>query len=147
MSEAGAPMSEPATLELRDWLRPLADALIPAGDGMPAASAVGVADAQLDLVLSARPDLNRHLGRALALTAGMAPAEVLAALAELDPTAHGALLEAVAGGYYAHPRVRELLGYAGQRPVPVRPEDYPEYLAQGLLERVVERGPVYRQAD
>ena len=145
MSNGAAPIT--ATLELRDWLRPLADALIPAGDGMPAASAVGVADAQLDLVLSACPDLNRHLGRALALTAGMAPAEVLAALAELDPTAHGALLEAVAGGYYAHPQVRELLGYAGQRPVPLRPEDYPEYLAQGLLERVVERGPVYRQAD
>jgi hypothetical protein len=136
-----------ATLELRDWLRPLADALIPAGDGMPAASAVGVADAQLDLVLHARPDLGRHLGRALALTDGMAPAEALAALAGLDPTAHGALLEAVAGGYYAHPQVRELLGYAGQQPVPVRPEDYPEYLAEGLLEHVVERGPVYRPAD
>jgi hypothetical protein len=136
-----------ATLELRDWLRPLADVLIPAGDGMPAASAVGVADAQLDLVLQARPDLGRHLGRALALTDGMNPAEALAALAQLDPTAHDALLETVAGGYYAHPRVRELLGYAGQQPVPVRPEDYPEYLAEGLLEHVVERGPVYRPAD
>jgi len=141
------PTTELATAELRDWLRPLADALIPAGDGMPAASAVGVADAQLDLVLGARPDLGRHLGRALALTAGMDPGDALTELPELDPTAHGALLEVVAGGYYAHPEVRALLGYTGQQPVPIRAQDYPEYLADGLLERVVERGPVYRPAD
>lgn len=133
--------------ELRDWLRPLADALIPAQDGMPAAGSVGAADGQLDLVLDARPDLARHLSRAAALTSGMTPAEALAALPELDPAAHGAVLEAVAGGYYAHPRVRELLGYTGQQPVPVRAEDYPEYLAEGLLERVLERGAVYRPAD
>ena len=133
--------------ELRDWLRPLADALIPAEEGMPAAGRLGGADAQLDLVLAARPDLLRPLRRGYAVTAGMGPADALAALAELDPEAHGALLEAVAGGYYAHPEVRELIGYTGQRAVPVRVADFPEYLAEGLLERVVARGPVYRPAD
>jgi hypothetical protein len=133
--------------ELRDWLRPLADALIPAEDGMPAAGRLGGADAQLDLVLAARPDLLRPLRRGHALTGGMGPADALAALAELDPEAHSALLEAVAGGYYAHPEVRELIGYTGQRAVAVRVADFPEYLAEGLLERVVARGPVYRPAD
>jgi hypothetical protein len=77
----------------------------------------------------------------------MSPAEALTTLPGLDPAAHAALLEAVAGGYYAHPEVRALLGYAGQQPVPVRVADFPEYLADGLLERVLERGPVYRPAD
>ncbi|HEX4253405.1 MAG TPA: hypothetical protein VH008_36435 [Pseudonocardia sp.] len=133
--------------ELRDWLRPLADALIPAEDGMPAAGHLGAADAQLDLVLVARPDLLRPLQRGHALTGGMSPAEALTALPELDPAAHSALLEVVAGGYYAHPEVRELIGYTGQQAVPVRVADFPEYLAEGLLERVVARGRVYRPAD
>jgi hypothetical protein len=29
----------------------------------------------------------------------------------------------------------------------VRVADFPEYLAEGLLERVLERGPVYRAVD
>ena len=149
MTAAEPPGSLPGALpsELREWLRPLADTLIPAEDGMPAAGQLGAADAQLDLVLAARPDLLRPLQRGHALTAGMSPADVLAALPELDPAAHGALLETVAGGYYAHPEVRELIGYTGQRAVPVRVADFPEYASEGLLERVVARGPVYRPAD
>jgi hypothetical protein len=140
-------MTDPVPDGWRAWLTPLADLLIPAADGMPAASEVGVAAGQLDRVLAVRPDLRRHLGRAVALTQELAPVRVLATLVELDPVAHAALLEVVAGGYYAHPEVRRLLGYTGQRPVPVRPEDYPAYVAEGLLERVLERGRVYRPAD
>jgi len=153
MSAAALPGELPGSLpgelpgELRDWLRPLADALIPAEDGMPAAGQLGAAEAQLDLVLAARPDLLRPLLRGHALTAGMSPADTLALLPELDPAAHGALLETVAGGYYAHPEVRELIGYTGQQAVPVRVADFPEYASEGLLERVVARGPVYRPAD
>ena len=153
MSAAALPGELPGSLpgelpgELRDWLRPLADALIPAEDGMPAAGQLGAAEAQLDLVLAARPDLLRPLQRGHALTAAMSPADTLALLPELDPAAHGALLETVAGGYYAHPEVRELIGYTGQQAVPVRVADFPEYASEGLLERVVARGPVYRPAD
>lgn len=140
-------MTDPVPDEWRPWLAPLADLLIPEGDGMPAAAEVGVSDGQLDMVLAVRPDLRRHLGRAFALTEGLDPDRVLATLPELDPAAHAALLEVVAGGYYAHPDVRRRLAYTGQQPVPVRPEDYPEYVAEGLLERVVQRGEVYRPAD
>jgi hypothetical protein len=136
-----------SSAEPRDWLRPLFDALIPEEDGMPTASAVGVADGQLDLGLRARPDLPRHLVRACALTEGLAPSKALRTLPALDPAAHAAVLETVAGGYYAHAQVRALLGYTGQQPVPVRPDDHPEYLAEGLLDRVVERGPIYRSAE
>lgn len=130
--------------ELKDWLGPIADVLIPAEREMPSATAAGVADAQLEQVLGARPDLERHLRRAQALTRGTPPEQVPDLLADLDPAAYDALTETVAGGYYANPDVRALLGYTGQVPVQVRVPDYPEYIAEGLLERVVERGPVYR---
>lgn len=135
------------TAELRSWLRAVADELIPAGDGMPAAGEVGVAETQLDLVLAARPDLLRHLLRGYARTSELDGAAAFAALDELDPEARDALAQIVAGGYYAHPKVRELLGYTGQQPIPVRPPDFPEYVAEGLLDRVIARGPVYRSAD
>jgi hypothetical protein len=134
------------TEELRSWLRAIADELIPAADGMPSAGEVGVADQQLDVVLAARPDLTRHLVRAHARTAELDGAAAFAALAELDPEAEAALEQVVAGGYYASGKVRELIGYTGQQPVPVRPPDFPDYISEGLLERVVARGPIYRCA-
>jgi hypothetical protein len=135
------------TDELRCWLRAIADELIPAADGMPAAGEIGVADQQLDLVLAARPDLTRHLLRAHARTAELDGAAAFAALAELDPDAEAALAQIVAGGYYASGTVRELIGYVGQQAIPVRPRDFPEYVSEGLLERVVARGPIYRSVD
>ncbi|MFC0548010.1 hypothetical protein [Kutzneria chonburiensis] len=132
---------------LRRWLGGVADELIPAGDGMPAATEAGVAGGQLDLVLAVRPDLARALNRAWALAGEHEPAPALRLLADLDPRAHQALLEIVSGGYYTSSLVRRLLNYTGQQPVPVRPEDHPAYLAEGLLDRVVERGPVHRDPD
>jgi hypothetical protein len=135
------------TDELRTWLRALADELIPAADGMPSAGEVGVADHQLDLVLAARPDLTRHLLRAFARTGELDGAAAFAAVTELDPEAEGALAQIVAGGYYASATVREQIGYVGQQPIPVRPPDFPAYVSEGLLERVVARGPIHRSVD
>jgi hypothetical protein len=135
------------TDELRAWLRAIADELIPAEDGMPSAGEIGVADQQLDLVLAARPDLTRHVLRAHARTAELDGATAFAALTELDPEAEAAIAQIVAGGYYASGTVRELIGYTGQQPIPVRPPDFPEYIAEGLLERVVARGPIHRSVD
>ena len=53
----------------------------------------------------------------------------------------------VAGGYYIHPRVRRLLRYTGQEPRTVRVDRVPEYLEEGLLERVMERGPISARPD
>ena len=134
----------PITDELRARLRAFADALIPAAHGMPAAGEVGVADGQLDGVLAARADLLEPLGRALAHADAEDAERSLAAIRAADPVAHDALLLAVVGGYYMHPRVRELLGYDGQVPVEVRPEIVPNYVEEGLIEPVLERGTVYR---
>jgi len=133
--------------KLRVWLGAVADDLIPAADGMPAATEVGVTGSQLDLVLAVRPDLARALNRAWVLAGEHLPGPALRLLADLDPRAHQAVLEIVAGAYYTSDLVKRLLGYTGQQPVPVRPEDYPAYLAEDLLDRVVDRGPVHRDPD
>ena len=61
-----------------------------------------------------------------------------------DPSAYDALVTAVVAGYYLHPEVKRLLGYPGQVPEAVRVDTYPDYVDEGLLERVYERGPIYR---
>jgi hypothetical protein len=92
---------------LRARLRTFADALIPAAHGMPAASEVGVADGQLERVLEARPDLLEPLRRALPDADPEDAERSLATIQTADPPAHDALVLAVVGGYYIHPRVRE----------------------------------------
>ena len=141
--ETTRPVVEP---ELRERLRRLADLLIPAAHGMPAASEVGVADRQLDRVLRARPDLAVPLARGVAAADPDAGDHegALEGLREADPEALDALLLVVAGGYYIDTDVRRRLGYDGQRPVEVRPEIIPNYVEEGLIDPLLERGPVYR---
>ena len=133
--------------ELRERLSVIGDALIPEAHGMPAASAVGLAEAQLDRVLAARPDLAAPLARALQWMSGGDLAGVLGELRALrddDAAAADGLLQVVVGGYYTHPEVRRRLRYDGQVPVEVRPEIIPNYVEEGLLDPVLERGPIYR---
>jgi hypothetical protein len=126
---------------LTDWFHRLADVLIPAGDRMPAASKV----VDLDSVITARPDLARHLLRAWNLTSNSAPLEALDQLEEIDHDAYTAVITTAAGGYYADSRVLTLLGRPRNHPVPVRSDAYNEYV--DLLEPVVARGPIYRTPD
>jgi hypothetical protein len=133
--------------ELRDRLRRFADVLIPAGDGMPAASEVGVADRQLDRVLAARPDLAQPLARAVAAVDADDHEGSLERLRTADLAAHDALLLIVAGGYYTDADVRRRIGYDGQRPVEVRPEIIPNYVEEGLIDPLLARGPIYRPVD
>ena len=123
----------------------VADVLVPGADGMPAASAVGISADLLDRVLAARPDLLAPLQRALAEPIGD-PAAHLGRLAQSDRRAAHAVELAVVGGYYLHPEVRERIGYPGQVARPVNALDHPEYLAEGLLDRVLERGLTFREA-
>jgi hypothetical protein len=111
----------------RAKLRSLADEWIPANGEMPAASAVGVADTQLDRVLRARPDLAVPLHDALAQNAD-AP----------DQTALSLLRYVVAAAYYLAPEVRTALHYDPERVTRVRPEGFPEYADEGLLDYMLE---------
>jgi hypothetical protein len=133
--------------EVRDRLRRFADKMIPAVDGMPAASEAGVADKGLDRVLAARPDLTAPLLRALAEVDADDWEASLERLGSSDREAHEALQTVVAGGYYINPDIRRRIGYDGQQAIEVRPEIIPNYVEEGLVEPLLERGPIYRPDD
>ena len=130
---------------LRARLASVADGLIPGTDDMPAPSSIDIGGRQLDVVLASRPDLAEGLSRALNEAAAVDDA--IAWVDELrarDPVAYDALVTVVVAGYYMHPEVMRLLGYPGQVPQEVSVDGYPAYVEEGLLERVYERGPIYR---
>lgn len=126
----------------RSTFASLADILIPAGDGFPAASAAGVAGDGLDQVLSLRPDLAQGLKELLAAADKHPASEFVAQLKESDPAGFGLLAELVPAAYFLNPDVRAKLNYHGQGPRPIDPQ--PDYLDDGLLQSVVDRGPIYR---
>ena len=126
----------------RAVLAALADVLIPAGDGMPSASAAGVAEDGLNQVLAAVPSLGASLADVLARAKGREAAEVVTSLARTDPAAYGILTEVVTAAYFMNPNVRQAVGYTGQGPTPLDPRV--DYMEDGLLESVIKRGPIYR---
>jgi hypothetical protein len=130
--------------DARARLAALADALIPAGDGMPSASEAGVAGEWLDAVLAAEP------GFGPALAAVLAGADVADAAGELrriettDPGGWGTLTTVVAGAYFLNPAIAAQVGYPGRRAIPVDVDASPDWLEDGLLDSVTSRGPIYR---
>jgi hypothetical protein len=120
----------------------LANVLIPAGEGFPSASEALVADEGLDQVLAVRPDLAAGLKTILERAAGRVPAEVVAELQANDPQSFGILAEIVPGAYFMNAKVRAAIGYDGQTPRPIDPK--PDHLQDGLLQSVIDRGPIYR---
>jgi hypothetical protein len=129
--------------EERAVLARVADHLIPAAQGMPSAAEV-LTDERLRFVLAARPDLAEPIRASL--RAGLAddPAERVASLAASEPAALGALQLAIVAGYYTDRRVRELIGYPGQEAITIRSWEVPSYVEDGLIDRVLARGPVWR---
>ena len=121
----------------------LADVLIPAAEGMPAASEVDVQGAMLDRILGLRPDLADAFRRGLAAAAGKPPAAAAEALNRDDAEALGAIGIVASAGYYMTPAVRELIDYPGQVQRPADPDETPEYVANGMLQQVIDRGPIF----
>lgn len=130
--------------EQRARLARLAEELIPEGEGMPSAGAEDVAGTQLDMVLQVRPDLSGPLARALASEVDSPADTWLQGLERRDPEAHEAVVLAILGGYYLHPAMRERLGYPGQKGEELKTDEYLDYVTEGLLDPVIERGPIYR---
>ncbi|KQX74195.1 hypothetical protein [Aeromicrobium sp. Root472D3] len=126
----------------RETYGQIADVLICEADGMPSATQVEVHTRWIDEALRLRPDLREGLDAALELVR-TAPdvRQVLGRLAVDHPDVFTALGTLTAGAYYMDDRVRELMGYPGQEERRLV-DDTSEYL--DMLERVVERGPVYR---
>jgi hypothetical protein len=123
----------------RDTLAGLADALIPAADGMPSASEAGATHGLLDEVLAARGDLEQPLREIAAAARGKDPAAEVARLEAESPELFEALTTVVAGGYFLSPEVRDRLGYPGQQAKKLE-DDFD----QELLQPVIDRGPIFR---
>ncbi len=125
----------------RDRLAWIADGLIPGTDEMPAPSSIDIGGRQLDVVLGSRPDLAEDLRRALEVPDS---GDAVAWLDLLDGKARDALVTVVIAGYYLHRDVQRRLGYPGQIGDVVKVDSYPVYAHEGQLERVLDRGPIYR---
>jgi hypothetical protein len=130
------------TPEERQLLASLADCLIPAGSGFPSASVAGVANQGLDQLLAVRPDLLDPLKGLLLRAKDRSPAEFLQELQANDPVSFAILAESVPGAYFLNPNVRAKLKYDGQSARPIDPRE--DYLEDGLLQSVIDRGPIYR---
>lgn len=128
----------------RRRLAELADVLLPAGGDMPAASDVDVHTTGTDRVLEERPDLAAPLRELVRRSADEPVDTFVAGLQLRDPAGWLVLTTCVAAAYYMTPAVRRRLGYAGQEGVLITAEDFYGWAATGLLDPVLERGPIHR---
>ncbi|RUM99491.1 hypothetical protein EET67_00850 [Pseudaminobacter arsenicus] len=122
----------------------LADYLIPSWKDRPAATSVGVHRHMLDEVLRIRPDLEAAFQRAIARCPGQDISKELNALAREDNAAWTALTTVTTGGYMMTDEARAAVGYPGQVAPPYDPNETPEYVTNGMLDRVKARGPIFR---
>ena len=125
----------------------LADALVPGGSGLPAATAAGVPGAGVDAVLAARPELRAPLEQLLERLANSTPPIDVEQLRRDAPEDFGLLTFVVAGGYLQDRQVQSALGYAGRVAAPLDEPDAGPTFEADLLAPVRARGPVYRRAD
>jgi hypothetical protein len=143
------PEREPSPPE-RAALHAVADALIPPHGELPAPSALPGYDAWLDRALAARAtDAEAALAVALRLAAPDDPdlRESLKSFAAAEPDAFHLLSSIVAGAYLMVPEVRAAIGYPGQRPHPPQFDEAALQIMDGILDPVIERGPVYTPAS
>ena len=131
-------------VDQRARLAKLADVLISGGLGLPSASEAKVHERWIDRALSARPDLFDTV--AAVLDAAGDPSATLQQLKKDDVTTFDSFAFIVAGAYLMNPSVCKALGLPGNAPKPRRalPDESDHYLEDGLLDPVVERGPIYR---
>jgi hypothetical protein len=130
--------------DLRATFRDVADVLIPAARGMPSASEVNVHGPVLDHILALRPDLKEVFVSGLAACKGRDPEAAARALNETNPKALATIGLVAAAAYYMDERIKTLIGYPGQESRSYDPDATPPYVSNGMLETVIERGPIYR---
>jgi hypothetical protein len=128
----------------RERLARLADVLMPAGSGLPAASEVDVHLQWIDQAIAAAPMFAPALLAALQATDD--PQAAIERLRTQQPQVFMGFAFLVSGAYLMHPKVRQCLGYEGlalEAKPPLEGEsEY--YLEDGLLEPVLARGAIYR---
>jgi len=138
------PVPQQLTDELRQTFAGMSDVLIPRSGPLPSAREVGVHEEAIDRLLALRPDLKERFLRGLAACHGQDPEQAARRLNETDPTALAAIGLFASAAYYIDPKVRELIGYPGQTARTYDPDETPGYMVNGQLQRVIDRGPIYR---
>jgi len=137
-------MAAKLTDEGRAAFAGLADLLIPEHKKMPAASTTGVAGPLLDEVLRLRPDLVEDFMRGIEAITGEKSGEAANALYKQDEAAFNALSLVASAAYYMTPQAREALGYPGQESLTYDAHAVPDYMTDGMIERVTRRGAIYK---
>jgi hypothetical protein len=122
----------------------IADYLIPEAEGMPSASQVNVATELSERVFAVRHDLVDTVKSALGKVSGLAGEAAAKKLAEMDPAGFHAVTVVASAGYFMSPVTRNALGYPGQESRPFDPHKTTDYLDDGLLQPVIDRGPIYK---
>ena len=123
----------------------IADVMLPATTHMPSVTEAGALENVLSNVLDARPDLKKGLIAAIDfLPKSSFDLADLEKLLEEDLEAYTALTTIVAASYYQVQDVKNRIGYPGQVPKTYDPYAYIEWVQEGLLDTVVERGPIWK---
>jgi hypothetical protein len=130
--------------EIRATFAKLADYLVPKYKNKPSASSVGVHLEMLDEVMRIRPDLEEGFLRAVQYCHGKDLSDGLNGLAKEDDAAFSALTTVTTGGYMMTDEARKAVGYPGQDKAPYDPTEMPQYVTNGMLQRVIDRGPIFR---
>lgn len=139
----------PLTDEESVVLLRVADCLIPAAGPNPKASDAEGYSANLQLALAARSDVFDAVLEAVRSLADVADGDLRAALKTMwaeDKLTFDPLSSIVAGAYFMTPQVKQLIGYPGQHRDPAGLEDAANELETGILDPVIERGPIYVSA-
>ena len=129
----------------RETLRALGDVLIPAAGELPSWSAADPNDKWLEKALAARPDLVPLLVELLDAANGRDPEEEAQRLHAEEPDVFRALAAIVSGAYYMNLKIRKRIGFPGQGKRPPFSDEAEYDLRDGLLDPVIERGPVHQR--
>ena len=124
----------------------IADTLIPAAGPNPKASDAEEFVPYLHLALAARADVFDAVLKAVSELADVADERLHSALKTMwaeDKFTFDPLSSIIAGAYFMTPQVKELIGYPGQHRDPAGLEDAADELETGILDPVLERGPIY----
>ncbi|CUR56132.1 conserved hypothetical protein [metagenome] len=131
-------------------LRAVADALIPAAGDNPAATQEPGLDDMLVTAAHARADAFVEITEALATLRDLTPADLDTELRRLHAEDEGVfqpLSAVVAGAWLLLPTVRARIGYAGQKADPAPLELAVDEISSGILDDVLERGPIFRPVE
>ena len=112
---------------------------------MPSASQMSIQNEPLDQILKLRPELRDDLLRALDLARGKDPHSFLNELNTSEPVTFEAVSFIASAAYLMQPKVHQRLEYHGQIARPSEESEENDYLHDGLLQPVIDRGQRYRE--